>query len=40
MELYQELSRHPELSTACLGPDITTQYGGKYCNLYTGTGTG
>ncbi|NXG53178.1 ACPH enzyme, partial [Psilopogon haemacephalus] len=35
VELYQELSRHPELSTACLGPDVTTQYGGKYCNLYT-----
>ncbi|NXP70692.1 ACPH enzyme, partial [Ramphastos sulfuratus] len=35
VEVYQELSRHPELSTACLGPDVTTQYGGKYCNLYT-----
>ncbi|NXS69568.1 ACPH enzyme, partial [Pandion haliaetus] len=35
VELYRELSRHPGLSAACLGPDITTQYGGKYCSLYT-----
>ncbi|NWI69860.1 ACPH enzyme, partial [Todus mexicanus] len=35
VELYRELSRHPGLSTACLGPDVTTQYGGKYCSLYT-----
>uniref|UniRef100_A0A493SZX7 Uncharacterized protein n=1 Tax=Anas platyrhynchos platyrhynchos TaxID=8840 RepID=A0A493SZX7_ANAPP len=28
--LYRELSQHPGLSTACLGPDVTTQYGGKY----------
>ncbi|KAM9374507.1 LOW QUALITY PROTEIN: acylamino-acid-releasing enzyme [Phaethornis superciliosus] len=34
-ELYRELSQHPGLSTACLGPDVTTQYGGKYCSLYT-----
>ncbi|XP_064579902.1 acylamino-acid-releasing enzyme-like [Zonotrichia leucophrys gambelii] len=34
-ELYRELSQHPGLSTACLGPDLTTQYGGKYCSLYT-----
>ncbi|NXT19950.1 ACPH enzyme, partial [Syrrhaptes paradoxus] len=34
-ELYRELSRHPGLCTACLGPDVTTQYGGKYCSLYT-----
>ncbi|XP_065701660.1 LOW QUALITY PROTEIN: acylamino-acid-releasing enzyme-like [Patagioenas fasciata] len=34
-ELYRELSRHPTLSTACIGPDVTTQYGGKYCSLYT-----
>ncbi|XP_075015386.1 acylamino-acid-releasing enzyme-like isoform X4 [Calonectris borealis] len=34
-ELYQELSRHPGLSAASLGPDVTTQYGGKYCSLYT-----
>ncbi|KAM7095814.1 LOW QUALITY PROTEIN: acylamino-acid-releasing enzyme [Ciconia maguari] len=35
VELYRELSRHPGLSAACLGPDVTTQYGGKYCSLYT-----
>ncbi|NWR61380.1 ACPH enzyme, partial [Bucorvus abyssinicus] len=35
VELYRELSQHPGLSAACLGPDITTQYGGKYCSLYT-----
>ncbi|NWI50017.1 APEH enzyme, partial [Calyptomena viridis] len=34
-ELYRELSQHPGLSSACLGPDLTTQYGGKYCSLYT-----
>ncbi|XP_027556817.1 acylamino-acid-releasing enzyme-like [Neopelma chrysocephalum] len=34
-ELYRELSQHPGLSAACLGPDLTTQYGGKYCSLYT-----
>ncbi|KAF1565717.1 Acylamino-acid-releasing enzyme, partial [Eudyptes schlegeli] len=34
-ELYRELSQHPGLSAACLGPDVTTQYGGKYCSLYT-----
>ncbi|NXW69641.1 ACPH enzyme, partial [Hirundo rustica] len=34
-ELYRELSQQPGLSTACLGPDLTTQYGGKYCSLYT-----
>ncbi|NXA04989.1 APEH enzyme, partial [Sapayoa aenigma] len=34
-ELYRELSQHPWLSSACLGPDLTTQYGGKYCSLYT-----
>ncbi|NXV73329.1 APEH enzyme, partial [Atlantisia rogersi] len=34
-ELYRELSRHPGLGAACLGPDVTTQYGGKYCSLYT-----
>ncbi|NWT16861.1 ACPH enzyme, partial [Vireo altiloquus] len=34
-ELYRELSQYPGLSTACLGPDLTTQYGGKYCTLYT-----
>ncbi|NWH76218.1 ACPH enzyme, partial [Piaya cayana] len=35
VELYRELSQHPGLSAACLGPDVTTQYGGKYCSLYT-----
>lgn len=40
VELYRELSRHPGLSAACLGPDVTTQYGGKYCSLYTGTARG
>lgn len=39
-ELYRELSQQPGLSTACLGPDLTTQYGGKYCSLYTGMGMG
>ncbi|NXF43036.1 ACPH enzyme, partial [Oceanites oceanicus] len=34
-ELYRELSQHPGLSAAWLGPDVTTQYGGKYCSLYT-----
>ncbi|NWJ04637.1 APEH enzyme, partial [Crypturellus undulatus] len=33
--LYRELSQHPALSGACVGPDVTTQYGGKYCSLYT-----
>ncbi|XP_021265632.1 acylamino-acid-releasing enzyme-like isoform X1 [Numida meleagris] len=33
--LYRELSQNPGLSAACLGPDVTTQYGGKYCSLYT-----
>ncbi|OXB78652.1 UNVERIFIED_CONTAM: hypothetical protein H355_002617, partial [Colinus virginianus] len=33
--LYRELSQNPELRSACLGPDVTTQYGGKYCSLYT-----
>lgn len=35
--LYRELSQFPSLSSACIGPEITTQYGGKYCNIYTGT---
>ncbi|PKU35797.1 protein bassoon [Limosa lapponica baueri] len=35
VEVYRELSRHPGLKAACLGPDVTTQYGGKYCSLYT-----
>ncbi|POI22153.1 hypothetical protein CIB84_014100 [Bambusicola thoracicus] len=33
--LYRELSQNPAISAACLGPDVTTQYGGKYCSLYT-----
>ncbi|XP_025897295.1 acylamino-acid-releasing enzyme-like [Nothoprocta perdicaria] len=33
--LYRQLSQHPALSGACVGPDLTTQYGGKYCSLYT-----
>ncbi|XP_061314211.1 acylamino-acid-releasing enzyme-like [Pezoporus flaviventris] len=35
VELYRELSGHPGLSTASLGPDVTTQYGGKHCSLST-----
>ncbi|KAM9277087.1 acylamino-acid-releasing enzyme-like [Morus bassanus] len=34
-ELYREMSQHPRLRAACLGPNVTTQYGGKYCSLYT-----
>uniref|UniRef100_A0A8D0EHH4 Uncharacterized protein n=1 Tax=Strix occidentalis caurina TaxID=311401 RepID=A0A8D0EHH4_STROC len=26
VELYRELSQHPGLSTACLGPDFCRQY--------------
>lgn len=33
--LYRELSQFPSLSSACIGPEVTTQYGGKYCNIYT-----
>uniref|UniRef100_A0A8C3JTW2 Uncharacterized protein n=1 Tax=Calidris pygmaea TaxID=425635 RepID=A0A8C3JTW2_9CHAR len=29
VEVYQELSRHPGLLATNLGPDVTTQYGGK-----------
>ncbi|NXJ64691.1 APEH enzyme, partial [Rostratula benghalensis] len=35
VEVYQELSQRPGLRAACLGADVTTQYGGKYCSLYT-----
>lgn len=35
--LYRQLSQLPALGTACLGPELTTQYGGKYCNVYAGT---
>ncbi|XP_066471254.1 acylamino-acid-releasing enzyme [Tiliqua scincoides] len=33
--LYRELSQFPSLSSACIGPEVTTQYGGKYCGLHT-----
>ncbi|XP_032648180.1 acylamino-acid-releasing enzyme isoform X4 [Chelonoidis abingdonii] len=33
--LYRELSQCPSLCSACVGPEVTTQYGGKYCNVYT-----
>uniref|UniRef100_A0A8D0G1R4 Acylamino-acid-releasing enzyme n=1 Tax=Sphenodon punctatus TaxID=8508 RepID=A0A8D0G1R4_SPHPU len=33
--LYRELSHFPSLTSACIGPEVTTQYGGKYCNIYT-----
>ncbi|XP_008316496.1 acylamino-acid-releasing enzyme [Cynoglossus semilaevis] len=33
--LYRELSLFPSLSRADVGPVITSQYGGKYCNIYT-----
>ncbi|XP_041130550.1 acylamino-acid-releasing enzyme isoform X1 [Polyodon spathula] len=33
--LYREHSRFPSLSKACVGPVITSQYGGKYSNIYT-----
>ena len=35
--LYRELSLFPALSRADVGPVITSQYGGKYSNIYTGT---
>lgn len=34
--LYRELSLFPSLSRADLGPVVTSQYGGKYSNIYTG----
>ncbi|XP_069500272.1 acylamino-acid-releasing enzyme-like isoform X2 [Ambystoma mexicanum] len=34
-DLYRELSQFPALSNACIGPEVTTQYGGKYSNIYT-----
>lgn len=34
--LYRVLSRQPALSAACLGPDVTTQYGGRYRTVHTG----
>ncbi|XP_032503726.1 acylamino-acid-releasing enzyme isoform X3 [Phocoena sinus] len=33
--LYRDLSRHPALSAACLGPEVTTQYGGCYRTVHT-----
>ncbi|KAJ8016007.1 hypothetical protein DPEC_G00002650 [Dallia pectoralis] len=34
-KLYRELSLFPSLTRADLGPVITSQYGGKYSNIYT-----
>ncbi|KAB1263866.1 Acylamino-acid-releasing enzyme [Camelus dromedarius] len=34
--LYRGLSRHSALSAACLGPEVTTQYGGHYRTVHTG----
>lgn len=34
--LYRALSRQPALSAACLGPEVTTQYGGQYRTVHTG----
>lgn len=34
--LYRQLSRFPSLSRADVGPVVTSQYGGKYSNIYTG----
>uniref|UniRef100_A0A8C4LW81 Acylaminoacyl-peptide hydrolase n=1 Tax=Equus asinus asinus TaxID=83772 RepID=A0A8C4LW81_EQUAS len=33
--LYRGLSRQPALSAACLGPEVTTQYGGRYRTVHT-----
>nr|XP_031542422.1 acylamino-acid-releasing enzyme isoform X3 [Vicugna pacos] len=33
--LYRGLSRHSALSAACLGPEVTTQYGGHYRTVHT-----
>ncbi|KAM9324358.1 acylamino-acid-releasing enzyme [Gastrophryne carolinensis] len=33
--LYRELSQFPSLNSASIGPEVTTQYGGKYSNIYT-----
>lgn len=35
-KLYRELSILPSLSRADVGPVVTSQYGGKYSNVYTG----
>uniref|UniRef100_A0A665V080 acylaminoacyl-peptidase n=1 Tax=Echeneis naucrates TaxID=173247 RepID=A0A665V080_ECHNA len=34
-KLYRQLSLFPSLSRADVGPVITSQYGGKYSNIYT-----
>lgn len=34
-DLYRETIQFPSLCNACLGPEVITQYGGKYCNIYT-----
>lgn len=34
--LYRDLSLFPSLTRADLGPVVTSQYGGKYTNIYTG----
>uniref|UniRef100_A0A4W3K1K9 Acylamino-acid-releasing enzyme n=1 Tax=Callorhinchus milii TaxID=7868 RepID=A0A4W3K1K9_CALMI len=33
--IYRELSRFPFLAKACIGPEVISQYGGKYCNIHT-----
>ncbi|XP_053325400.1 acylamino-acid-releasing enzyme-like isoform X2 [Spea bombifrons] len=33
--LYRDLSQFPSLSSVTIGPDVTTQYGGRYSNIYT-----
>ncbi|KAM5148347.1 acylamino-acid-releasing enzyme [Mantella aurantiaca] len=33
--LYRDLSQFPSLSAVSIGPEVTTQYGGKYSNIYT-----
>ncbi|XP_075040012.1 acylamino-acid-releasing enzyme [Mixophyes fleayi] len=33
--LYRDLSQYPSLSNVSIGPEVTTQYGGKYSNIYT-----
>lgn len=34
--LYRDLSLFPSLNRADVGPVVTSQYGGKYTNIYTG----
>ncbi|KAM4721066.1 acylamino-acid-releasing enzyme [Rhinophrynus dorsalis] len=33
--LYRDISQFPSLSSVSIGPEVTTQYGGKYSNIYT-----